>query len=149
MASRGRAELAFALALFAGAACGGSTAAIGALDGGGEDGSSSRDGGADGTTSADGSDGSSALDAGGDASVKSPFCPPSPPASGAACTRANLTCEYGTSNDPLCNSTYECNGQVWTKGYDGTQCGFTGTNEPEVTSAGLSPSAVLRPAEVL
>jgi hypothetical protein len=41
-----------------------------------------------------------------------------------------LNCEYGASNDPLCNTTYECNGTTWNKGYDGSQCGFTGTNPP-------------------
>jgi hypothetical protein len=106
------------------AACGGT--AVSSLDGdGGEDAGSGVDGGRDA-----GLDAPPPLDAGRDVVTLSPLCPATAPAPGSSCTRANLTCEYGTSNDPLCNTTYACNGQVWTKAYDGSQCGFTGANDP-------------------
>jgi hypothetical protein len=125
------------LAAIAVAACGGATssALVSGDEGGITDGSTSPD--AQTTTGSEGgvapSDAGATPDStvnGTDAATLSPFCPPVPPSIGSACTRVNLTCEYGTSDDPLCNTTYECNGQTWAKGYDGTNCGYSGTNDP-------------------
>ena len=35
-------------------------------------------------------------------------CPGTPPPQGGACTSSGLECEYGTSNDPNCNTLFAC-----------------------------------------
>jgi len=117
------------LVAVAAAACGGTTVASLDADGGDVDGAAGLDA-STGASDATSSGGDAAADVAIDGRVLSPLCPTAPPVAGTPCTRANLTCEYGTSNDPLCNTTYACNGQVWTKAYDGSQCGFTGSNDP-------------------
>jgi hypothetical protein len=99
------------MALGASLACGGSTIAD--------------DGGADGST-----DTNTASDVGGpmDAGL-SPACPSSAPTSGQSCTTF-VSCEYGTSNDALCNVLYGCNGQQWSVLYGSEACDYDGSNGP-------------------
>jgi hypothetical protein len=92
-------------------ACGGVTTTI---DGGGAD------AGADTTTTT--------VDGGSDAGLVAP-CPSSAPLVGAACS-GDVSCEYGTSNDPMCNKLFSCGGQGWYVGYDGSGCDYSGTNDP-------------------
>jgi hypothetical protein len=109
------------LVLVALLACGGT-----AVEGGdGGDASTGNDGTVGDAASTDsGSTDSGSADAG-----LSPACPSSAPDGGQACT-SQVSCEYGTSNDPLCNTLYGCNGQVWSELYSGLVCDYTGTNDP-------------------
>jgi hypothetical protein len=40
-------------------------------------------------------------------------CPGSPPPQGGACAPAGIECEYGTSNDPNCNTLFVCTAGTW------------------------------------
>jgi hypothetical protein len=125
VASRRRWWFLFAVAA---GACGGTTAAP------------TRDAGVDGTVALDAApdatqdmDGGDNVDVGaadgGDVVNPSP-CPRTPPSVGSSCSRELLSCEYGASDDPLCNKAYQCNGGKWSLAYDGFGCRFTGTNDP-------------------
>jgi hypothetical protein len=89
-------------------ACGGSTFDNQA-DGGGTDGAPS----SSGTGTSSGGTGVSG-------------CPASPPPSGSSCSPAGLTCEWGTSNVPDCDTQETCAGGLWTlmvQGPGGLDCG--------------------------
>jgi hypothetical protein len=62
--------------------------------------------------------------------ARPPLCPPVAPAVGGSCSIESLRCEYGDSNDPLCNTTYSCDSGQWSLYHDGKTCGFNGTNDP-------------------
>jgi hypothetical protein len=123
--------------LLAVTACGGATAAA-PLDAGedattpdaAQDGSVLPDGGAD-TNERDAAEADAArVDSDAGDARTTTLCPKSAPQEGAPCTRELLYCEYGTSNDPLCNTAYRCQGQRWSLDYDGVDCRFSGTNDP-------------------
>lgn len=114
------------------AACGGSTAAT--LEAGAPEGGPSIDAGRDATTDAGQEssveDSAAIPDATPDASP-APLCPAFPPEAGAPCDIESLTCEYGTSFDPLCNTAYQCSRQRWSLAYNRQFCHFTGANDPK------------------
>jgi hypothetical protein len=59
-----------------------------------------------------------------------PYCPSAPPTVGVLCPHTGADCEYGTSNDRLCNTIYSCTSGRWVKSYDAIYCNFNGTNDP-------------------
>jgi hypothetical protein len=100
-------------------ACGGTTLA-GPSDGGGTDagagadaagGSSSGQGSSGGTGT--GSSGTTGSSSGSSGSSGTSACPSSPPSSGAPCSDDGLTCEWGSSNVPECDTQATCTAGVW------------------------------------
>lgn len=124
-----RARIKFgALAAIVGMACGG-TAVTGSPDGGFDAGADVVDATVD-DTGTDADDGGATTDSGGDEFPVPTLCPPNPPGVGSPCSHPSLMCEYGTSNDPLCNSAFLCDGQSWANSYRAEECRFGGTNDP-------------------
>ena len=69
--------------------------------------------GGDGGT---GNDGGTGSDGGGGG------CPASPPTVGAACSPANMQCEYGSNPNPNCNQLFGCTSSGWVNQSSGAAC---------------------------